>query len=259
MKNLYTIVNKKYDKPLLSWREEKAKYTNIKACLHMFQIPCDKTGDDDLIQYEIIYQSILVKQKFEEVFFDTYVKMFDYWYDLTYLERKQQMNVDICCLCEEVEHFSYKQEKIYMPCFEPSFNHLYSTEIVLLDLKQYHPYIKTFANEVRKNQYGVLPFHHGFSSCEVIAEHETAYVLYHPTCNRLYLYRDNAYVTCLSLDPKCSKEQEIGDRLRQLASFMILDDEQQMLDCIIESNLIKSKMKKRLLAYKAKRAKKKSK
>lgn len=255
MKHLYKLLNKKYDKPILSRKEEKENIHNIKKCLEAYHIPHEGKEDYEIIQYEIIYRSLLVKQKFEEVFFDTYVKMFDYWYDLTYLERKQQMNVDIDCLIEDLPSFSYEEEIIYMPCFEPSFNHLFSTEIVLLDLKQYHKYIKDCASEVKSNVYGVLPFLHGFSSCEVMAVSADAFVLYHKGCNRLYLNQDNAFISTLSFDPKCSSEGNYDD-IKQIASFMILHDEQHILDCLLESNVIKSKMKKKLRRYKKRLEKK---
>lgn len=255
MKNIYRILNKKFDKTLFSRKEEKDHIANIKTCLEAYHIPNEGKEDSDIIQYEVIYRSLLVKQKFEEVFFDTYVKMFDYWYDLTYLERKQQMNVDIDCLLEDLTCFQVEEEMIYMPCFEPSFNHLYSTEIVLLDLKQYHKYIKECASEVKANLYGVLPYTHGFSSCEVMAASVDAFVLYHKGCNRLYLYRNNKFVSFLSFDPKCKDEENLNS-LQEIASFMIVDEEMQLLDVLLESNLIRKKMKKKIQKYKMKLEKK---
>ena len=95
MKTIYDRLNKVYDKTLLDQKDIRKHYRTICDLLEEYQIPHDGKSDDAVIQNEIVYESLLVKRQFEDVFFDTYVKMFDYWYDLNYLERKAQMNVDV--------------------------------------------------------------------------------------------------------------------------------------------------------------------
>ena len=145
MKTIYDRLNKVYDKTLLDQKDIRKHYRTICDLLEEYQIPHDGKSDDAVIQNEIVYESLLVKRQFEDVFFDTYVKMFDYWYDLNYLERKAQMNVDVERFVKELRHFEADGETIYMPAFAPGFNHLYHTEIVLLDLKQYHKFIRECA------------------------------------------------------------------------------------------------------------------
>ena len=170
MKTIYDRLNKVYDKTLLDQKDIRKHYRTICDLLEEYQIPHDGKSDDAVIQNEIVYESLLVKRQFEDVFFDTYVKMFDYWYDLNYLERKAQMNVDVERFVKELRHFEADGETIYMPAFAPGFNHLYHTEIVLLDLKQYHKFIRECAKEVQYRRYGAKPFQYGFSSCELLAE-----------------------------------------------------------------------------------------
>lgn len=252
MKRVEKILNKKYGKPLIAQKAEKKKFLKIKEYLQTYQIPCEEKTDCDILQYEIIYESLLVKRKLEEVFLDTYVNMHDYWNDLTYVERKRQMNLDINRVLASFKKFYVGDEMICMPCFEAEFNHLYTTEIVLLDLKQYHTYIRTFANNVKQNLYGVLPYEHGFSSCNVLAQDETGFVLYHPTCSRLYHYKEHRFHSYLSFDPNCALEEENEAVIKQIAVFMLLEDESQMIDLILASHLIKEKMKKKLFSYQKK-------
>lgn len=256
MKTLAQLLNKKYDKELLSYKEEKKAFSNISQLLSSYEIPVQAKSDHDVIRLEVIYNSLLVKQRFEEVFFDTYVKMFDYWYDLTYQERKKQMNVDIDRLKEELTCFMSGEEAVYMPSFDERINHLYATEIVLLDLKQYHRYIRECASEVREHLYGVLPFQHGFSSTRVYAEGEDSYVLYHPRTHRLYLYRNDTFTSQLSFDPSCEEEE---DTLKQIAMHMLLDQEEEILNIVLASNLVAEKTKKKLRKLQAKQLKKKNK
>ena len=184
MKTIYDRLNKVYDKTLLDQKDIRKHYRTICDLLEEYQIPHDGKSDDAVIQNEIVYESLLVKRQFEDVFFDTYVKMFDYWYDLNYLERKAQMNVDVERFVKELRHFEADGETIYMPAFAPGFNHLYHTEIVLLDLKQYHKFIRECAKEVQYRRYGAKPFQYGFSSCELLAEADEGYVVFHPILHR---------------------------------------------------------------------------
>ena len=131
MKTLVEFLNKTYDQKLENHKEYKKTLKEMKNFLTENKVTCSKSDDIDCIHYEIYVSSIKNKQHFEEVFFDTYVKMYDYWYDLTYKERKQQMNVDIDACKQDMKHFMYEEEEIFMPCFDSRMNHLYNTEIVL--------------------------------------------------------------------------------------------------------------------------------
>lgn len=256
MKTLTALLNKKYDKSLLSYKEEKKVFQEVSELLNSYAIPAQAKEDHEVIRLEIIYRSLCVKQQFEEVFFDTYVKMFDYWYDLTYQERKKQMNVDIDRLKSKLTCFYSGEEAIYMPCFNERFNHLYATEIVLLDLKQYHRYIRECAHEVQDHLYGVLPYLHGFSSAQVYAQGKDSYVLYHPRTHRFYVYRKDVYTYSLSLDPKKESDETL---FKQIATHLLLDQEDAILDLLLDTDFVSNKMKKKLTKLRAKKIKKKKK
>ena len=75
MKTIYDRLNKVYDKTLLDQKDIRKHYRTICDLLEEYQIPHDGKSDDAVIQNEIVYESLLVKRQFEDVFFDTYVKM----------------------------------------------------------------------------------------------------------------------------------------------------------------------------------------
>ena len=195
----------------------------------------------------MIYHSLQVKEQFENTFFDTYVHMFDYWYDLTYLERKQQMNVDIDVLRNKLTSFMFDGEEIYMPCFDTRFNHLYHTEIVLLDLKQYHAFIRTFQHEVKEHLYGALPYENGFTSTQVLARMGESYVLYHPLMNRLYVYENDKYTLSCSLNPKDENVNQV--QLKELAMLLLLNREEDIAQCLLEGTLVNDKIKKKITKW----------
>lgn len=221
MKTIYDRLNKVYDKTLLDQKDIRKHYRTICDLLEEYQIPHDGKSDDAVIQNEIVYESLLVKRQFEDVFFDTYVKMFDYWYDLNYLERKAQMNVDVERFVKELRHFEADGETIYMPAFAPGFNHLYHTEIVLLDLKQYHKFIRECAKEVQYRRYGAKPFQYGFSSCELLAEADEGYVVFHPILHRWYLYDAGGLKRSVSVDMK----QELQEDWKQEIALLLLKEQ----------------------------------
>lgn len=247
MKSLLELLNKTYDKKLADHKQYKQELENMKKVLKEYEVLCSESSDADCFRYELIYRSIQIKQRFEDTFFDTYVKMFDYWYDLTYLERKKQMNVDIEQLKSGLISFPFEQEEIFMPSFDAKFNHLYNTEIVLLDLKQYHAFIRTFHAEVKENLYGVLPYEKGFSSCQVITQMGNSFVLYQPLIHRLYVYEDGVMKRWCSL---CEKQGEpAGEELKEAAMLFMLDREQDLAASLLQSSLINDKMKKKITKW----------
>ena len=257
MKTAAQIVNSIYDKNLLDDRKFRKDYRKITQLLEAYGLPFDGKSDDDVIQNEIIARSIEIKQRFEDVFFDTYVKMFDYWYDLSYQERKRQMNVDVDRFSDTLPCFETAEGKVYMPCFSERFNRLYHTEIVLLDLKQYHVFIRDFASEVARYRYGALPYQYGFSSAHFLRESEEGYIVYHPQSHRLYHYGQQGLQETLSLDPRCEIEDEHA--LTAIAEAFLAKDEEQLITLLIQSAYIGKKAHKRLVKYQKKWMKKQQK
>lgn len=255
MKTVYDILNKKYDKKICKHAKLKKQWKAM--CEHLASCGITIKEDDDIwfFRCEIMENSLKVKERFEETFFDVYVHMHDYWYDLTYQERKKQMNLDIDKLKENLECFVEEGQEIYMPCFAPDFNHLYTDEIVLLDLKQYHKFIRTFAKQIQHDLYGARPFSAHFSSAHVIAQNEACFVLYHEVSKRLYLYVNDTFSKALSLDPKRVKEEDM-DLLYTLAEQMLMEDEDALVDTLLEHQLISSHLKKKIARGKHKKEKK---
>ena len=68
MKTIYDRLNKVYDKTLLDQKDIRKHYRTICDLLEEYQIPHDEKSDDAVIQNEIVYESLLVKRQFEDVF-----------------------------------------------------------------------------------------------------------------------------------------------------------------------------------------------
>lgn len=258
MKTVIELVNKKYDKTLLDDKDYKKTFLKMCALLKEYDIAANAKTDAECFRIEMLYHALCNKRQFEDVFFDTYVTMFDYWYDLTYLERKQQMNIEIAKLKTTLPHFMSNDKEIYLPCFDERFNSLYTNEIVLLDLKQYHTFIRSCANEIKEHLYGYESYAHGFSSCEICAwDSLQDYVLYHTITRRFYVYRQDVCTMMFSLDPK-QKECPLAVRYG-IAKALLREDEEELLSLLIEYPLVGERFKKKLRKYQQKWIKKKAK
>ena len=156
-KNVEEVLHKKYHKKLEKLNAYKEKLKRMQMTFREYGVGCVIKDEWSYYQIEIIYESILNKKKFEDTYLTTYVSMHDFWHDLDYQERKHQMNVDIDLMRRELKSFPYENEDIYMPMFDQRMNRLYVQEIVLMELKQYHRYIKKFDDVIQKNMYGILP------------------------------------------------------------------------------------------------------
>ena len=238
---------------MVEHKDIKKQWKKQKEELQELGIQIQNEDDSSYFQYEILLKSLEVKAKFEEVFLDTYVVMYDYWYDLTYQERKKQMNVDIDKLKETLVCFDYEGQEIYMPSFDRDFNHLYTDEIVLLDLKQYHTFIRTFSKQVVLHAFGIQPFLHHFSSAQVIEESATCFVLYHACMNRYYVYENDTCNKVLSLDPKKINEDEIVHQ--QIAEALIKNDEDQLIELMLQYDVVSKHMHKQIEKLKTKKLK----
>lgn len=253
MKNLELLLNKAYNKRISEKKAYRKQIREMDALLKEYQIVSHGKEDLDFFAKEVLWHSLLWKRKLEDVFFDTYVAMYDYWYDLTYLQRKQQMNMEIGKLLKDAPYFIEDDKKILMPCFDPRFNHLYTEEIVLLDLKQYHVFIRSCAKQVVLHRYKAQGYKNGFCSGEVLQENDRFFVLYHAQENRFYVIEQDAFVCgrILALDEKhpCS-DQEVR---KTIALYLLEEKEEQLLQLIIEKELIGRHMKKRLERYQMKK------
>ena len=258
MKHISQIVNKKYDRNLLSYKKEKRVLEQKQKVLKKYDLDIRYKDDVECFRIEYLYSSLMIKRKFEDVFFDMYVTMFDYWYDLTYLQRKYQMNVEIDKLKSQLVSFEYDGKTIYMPGFSPWLNSLYANEIVLLDLKQYHTFIRNCKKETADHLYGYHVYDHGFTN-EIVCAHTslTDYVLFHPITKRFYVFKENNLCEEFSLNPKLEiPSQQI---LEEFAALLLENDEGKIIDYILDQELYTKRMLKKIRKLKKKFEKKRKK
>ncbi len=255
MKSLDAVLHDLYGKyKLLHVKEYKEKFEQMKYLFQMYGFKYSMKSDTEVFLYEVVYTSLLAKQRFEEMFFKVYTDMYDYWYDLTYQQRKHFMNIELERLKEELVYFMEGQQRIYFPCFSIFLNHLYTDELVLLDLKQYKKFIRNCANEVNLSLFDDRIYDHGFCSASLVARNQDMFVLYHDKVNRFYLYKQMKCVKEYSLDPKA--ERLSSKQLINFAFALLYEDEQALLHIMINEGILGKQGMKKVLKYQRKISKK---
>lgn len=249
-KQLSDILNKAYYKPLNKMKFYRANKNIITQYLNRRNIPTHKAQDLDVLANEIVYECIKIKEQVEEIFFDAYVQMYDYWNDITYLQRKAQMQLVIHEYVDTLPSFYIDDKKIFMPCFNEAINHLYYTETVLLDLKQYKPIIRTYVKEIDALQFGKCAFSLGLGSARLICDDENAYVLYLKDANRFYLCCDNKCLEYYSFSIKKIVFDE--EDIEKIGRLILNKDQFEIIDLLVEKAYVGEKIKKKLLKWKAK-------
>lgn len=248
MKKIYKILNHANDKKLLSFKSYKERMSVMQKLFKEYHIAGVAKDEYSFYQLEIIYESLLNKMKFESRFLETFVQMHDFWKDLDYQERKHQMNVDIDQMRAELKSFPFDGEEIYMPMFDKRMNHLYTEEIVLLELKQYGRYTREFADEVKENLYGILPYQYNFTSCLYIGGNNDDFCIYNPGINRLYFIKEQRCVITISFDPTFADAQAI-ESIQKIVQAVLANQPLALIDAILEANVVKEKTMKKLQKY----------
>lgn len=248
MKNVREILAKKYHKSLRKVTSYKARLFEMQKLFKEYGIACVMKDEFSFFQIEIIYESILNKQRFEDTYLTTYVTMHDFWEDLDYQERKHQMNVDIDRMRKELKSFPFNNEEIYMPMFDERMNRLYTQEIVLLELKQYGRFQRKFDDVIQKDLYGINPYMYNFTSCLFICGDEKHFSIYNPDLNRLYFIEDFVCTSQLSFDPSKSGDTDF-ETMKHIAQLYMRQEEQELAKLLIDSNLINEHIKKKLNKY----------
>jgi len=255
MKNIEAILNKKYHKKIEKLSIYRDKLKQMQMTFKEYGIACVVKDEWSFYRLETIYEGILNKKVFEDTYLTTYVDMHDFWADLDYQERKHQMNVDIDKMRKELKSFPYEGEDIYMPMFNVRMNHLYTKEIVLLELKQYKRFVHSFQDVIIENEYGVLPYMYGFSSCLYICGDNHYFTLYNPDVNRLYFIENFHCTHTLNFDPLKSEQSSFAE-MKEIAELFMKNEEDSCAKAIIDSELVSDSIKRKLEKYLKKRYKK---
>ena len=125
---------------------------------------------------------------------------------------------------------------------QTSENLLYD-KVNIVYLIQYHRFIRDCAKEMKPYRYGADVYRNGFSSLTLLAEDKEAYVVYHELAHRFYVYTKQGLQKIVSIDPKKEIEEEWK---KNIALSILKDDEETLVQCLKEHELVRKKVIKKL-------------
>lgn len=253
MHRIEKLLEKRYYVSLWKNKTYKKEFKKYTTKLKEAKISYQDKDEFSFYEAQLLYETIKIKEKFEEVFFRTYIEMYDYWKDIEYLERKHQMNVDINRLLEELKMFTFDKDSIYMPACSPFLNRIYEKEIVLLDLKQYARFIRDYDKETSVHYYGYLPYLHGFTKAKFLLGDMDDFCVYDDVLKRVYRIVDGRCSNVLYFKKHAVMEKE---ELSRIVYLWLTENEIQMINELKKSELIDDKMKRKLIKLKFKIEKK---
>lgn len=198
MKKVIKLLSKYYETNIS--KEMKKKQDMIKKLCKEYDLTFESKNDYSCFKNEVLYESLCNKMKFEETFQNAYGQMADFFDSLDYQTKKRLMNTEVDKVKKEMKKFQFMNKEIYIPVFDDKMNTIYSDEMALFTLKQYHSLIKNFKEHVKQNLYGEYPYQSGFSSAVYVCSYETGFVLKYE--NNLYFIENDILVQKLSFSDK---------------------------------------------------------
>lgn len=243
MEKLYKILHKKLDKKVEKNSEYKQMKQRIQKVLKADGIEIKERDAFHIYRQEIIAKGIVNKKAIENAYFEGHVKMNDYYDNLDFKEKQRMMNYEISECCKNLISFSSGDETIYIPFFDEKLNRIYSSEIVLFDLKQYHRIVHQYNDLFQENYYGMKAFQSSFSSLNVIGEYKVMATLYDSITHRLFFMNQNDMMDYITLT------MDDDDTLQKLSLAYFYNDKNLLINTLLESGNISEKLAKKLSKY----------
>lgn len=199
----------------------------------------------------IEFQSLINKEAFEKCFENARTELFDFWDNLSYLERNRLILLQTNHIKNNSRFFRFNQKPIWIAFFDELLNSLYHSEIAIFELPQYFKLYRQFNERmIAVTHYGLYPFIDEFIPVVCLNHSDSSVVFYYHLTKSLY-YLDNKFnLTRYSLCKDTCQVQPLKEDLRQLGSIIITQDDQLIIDAFIVSNLINEKIKKQLIKLK---------
>jgi len=198
-------------------------------------------------------QSLINKESFEKCFEDSRRELFDYWDNLSYLERNRLVLLQTNNVKNESRFFRFNNKPIWIAFFDELLNSLYHSEIAILELPQYFKLYKQFQDRmISVKDYGLTPFIDEFIPITMLIQNENSLVFYYQLTRSLYYIDQKFNLKRYSLCKDICQIQPLKDDLKTLAVSILTQDNEQIVETFLNSELINEKVKKMLVKYKNK-------
>lgn len=247
MEKVLSILSKYHNQDLLKHKSYKRGHIRRMKALQKFKLDIEIKNEIDCFNVEMLVRCLRSKRAFEKVFFHVYTEMQDYWEHMNFVQRIQQIELQIKPTRDILPVFEWEAKKIYLPCFDTRFNRIYRDELVMLDSGPYRRCINDFKALLHYDLYGYHRYIHGFTSLqEVYHRDDYDYVLYQPMIHKFYLFKGDRYLKSICLELKDNVPDAI---LHMIGKSLLEEDEKELLEVILMCQLVNKKCQKALIRY----------
>lgn len=201
---------------------------------------------EELFKYEIIYHSIVNKNRIENAYNQLYLEAQDVLKYLNYEEKQKIFNGELESFIHNLPHF----KEIYIPYLESFINDRYIHNYMMMILKQHHTYVQQYPKTIDKpyELYGYKPMISSFSSLIPIGKDETYYYFYHEEFKRIFVFYKNEYKLHDEIyltDKYCKRDLDIK-KVTQIVE-VYCQDQNAFLDMLYQEKYISEKVYKKIL------------
>lgn len=221
-KKLLDIMSENNSSPLRKRKEYIQQVSEMEKFLGEYNIKVPQDKDFDFYKLELIYKSVVQKEYYENVFYENYIDMYDYWNDLSYDEKKTQMQPYVNEMEEKCLCFEFEGETIYIPILSIERNVFYRERLLMLQFKNHSKIVRDFEDEVQLNYYGSLPYEHGFSTLSLVSRRGELFSLYSEEIHALFFIDKSGDCYATMYLPKDKGEDRVV--LEVISDYVFRDD-----------------------------------
>lgn len=226
----------------------KKKYKELNQTLNL---NLNVNDDQDLLKLSIYDVALNQKQFFENQFESVRNDCFDMWDHLSFYEKNDLILLDTNKEVHQLNSFDYKDVNIYIPFFNKMLNSLYATEIAVLEKPQFFKLYREFKESmIDMKQYGLDPYIHGFTYCQVVNFDAHQVVLFDDVLKIFYKIDNEFKRFPLLEDVKLTETQ-----IKEVAKFIAEDETEELYAFVVAQNLVSKRFIKRYNKLKRKEKK----
>lgn len=251
MKKVFKLLNK-YNKNYLIKQNENIK--SMKSLKKDFEKQglYKKVNDDfDYIEFTILRTSYENMKSIQNSFFEIKESLRELWEVVSYAERKFLLYNELEAKVSEIKYFIFDDKKILISYFDDLINAYYNHDILMFENEAFRKYLYDFEKIVNlENDFGILPHQAGFAEIDYIKGDKDKYIMYNKAMRRFYMV-DNNIKSSFGLLSVIS-DQEMID----IADLVLADDKEGFINYLIDNDLSKKRLLKKLKKIQKKFSKK---
>ncbi|WP_198401209.1 hypothetical protein [Erysipelothrix larvae] len=224
----------------------------LKTLAERFSLPYDPKNLMDYLTLTVFEEGLRNKETIESCYESVRSQCFDMWDYLSFKERNALILKDLKPELQNLKHFSYNNEQIFIPFFDELMNALYSKEVAILELPQFFELYQNFKSKIINiNRYGRLPFIANMGEFECSFDTKDFFILHDERGKAFIKVSDKDYDIFPYLKTKDLMQRDIFT-----FSLLLAEDEDAFYKALVDKEVVSKRFIKKYNKLVKKRQKK---